>query len=67
MSEPPCGSVIAWQQIHNLSVLQNVTAYRLAGRYFSLLQNGKVRFYALYILAGVAVISTAMLGIMEAY
>ena len=45
----------------------NVTAYRLAGRYFSLLQNGKVRFYALYILAGVAVISTAMLGIMEAY
>jgi NADH-quinone oxidoreductase subunit L len=43
----------------------NVRAYRIAGRYFALLQNGKVRFYALYILAGVAVISTAMLGILE--
>jgi NADH-quinone oxidoreductase subunit L len=44
----------------------NVWAYRLSGRYFSLLQNGKVRFYALYILAGVAVISSVMLRLLEA-
>ena len=43
----------------------NVRGYRFAGRRFAALQNGKVRYYALYILAGVAAISYAMLGILE--
>ena len=45
----------------------NVVVYRAAGRYFAMLQNGKVRFYALYILAGIAVVSSYMLGIWEVH
>jgi len=44
----------------------NVGVYRRAGVYFARLQNGKVRYYALYMLAGIAVISSAMLGILGA-
>jgi len=42
-----------------------VTGYKSAGLLFARLQNGKVRFYALYILAGVAVMSLLMLDTME--
>jgi NADH-quinone oxidoreductase subunit L len=41
-----------------------VLGYRKAGYYFALLQNGKVRYYALYILAGVAMIALAMLQVL---
>ncbi len=39
----------------------SVFGYRDAGRYFAALQNGKVRYYALYILAGVAAMSLFIL------
>lgn len=39
----------------------NVWAYLQSGRLFSKLQNGKVRYYALYILAGVSAMSCYML------
>lgn len=42
-----------------------VNGYRAAGHLFARSQNGKVRFYALYILAGVAVMSLFMLETME--
>jgi NADH-quinone oxidoreductase subunit L len=35
----------------------SIFGYRAAGRRFAMLQNGKVRYYALYILAGVAAMS----------
>ena len=40
-------------------------SYRYAGMLFARLQNGKVRYYALYILAGIAAMSAAMLTILE--
>jgi len=43
-----------------------VLGYKMAGVVFSRLQNGKVRFYALYILVGVAVVSLLMLDTLEA-
>ncbi|MGB5964871.1 MAG: NADH-quinone oxidoreductase subunit L [Sulfurimonadaceae bacterium] len=39
-----------------------VFGYKTAGAAFTLLQNGKVRYYALYILAGLAVLSLLMLN-----
>ena len=39
----------------------SVFGYRAAGRRFAALQNGKVRYYALYILAGVAAMSIFIL------
>lgn len=39
-----------------------VSGYKIAGAAFALLQNGKVRYYALYILAGLAVLSLLMLN-----
>ncbi len=39
-----------------------VFGYKSAGAAFALLQNGKVRFYALYILAGLAVVSLLLLN-----
>ncbi|MBU1643033.1 NADH-quinone oxidoreductase subunit L [bacterium] len=38
-----------------------VSGYKLAGAAFALLQNGKVRYYALYILTGLSVLSLVML------
>ncbi len=38
-----------------------VSGYKAAGAAFALLQNGKVRFYALYILAGLSILSLLML------
>lgn len=38
-----------------------VSGYKIAGAAFALLQNGKVRYYALYILAGLSVLSLMML------
>ncbi len=43
-----------------------VSGYKTAGLLFTRLQNGKVRYYALYILAGIAVMSLLMLDTMEA-
>jgi NADH-quinone oxidoreductase subunit L len=42
-----------------------IFGYRSAGVMFASLQNGKVRYYALYILAGVAVMSLSMLSVLE--
>lgn len=39
----------------------NVRGYRAAGRRFALLQNGRVRYYALYVLVGVSMMSLALL------
>lgn len=44
----------------------SISGYKTAGLLFTRLQNGKVRYYALYILAGVAVMSLLMLDTMEA-
>jgi len=41
-----------------------VYGYRASGAAFALLQNGKVRFYALYILVGIAILSLLMLEIL---
>ena len=41
-----------------------ISGYKTAGAAFTLLQNGKVRFYALYILAGIAVLSLLMLDVL---
>ena len=38
-----------------------VSGYKMAGAAFALLQNGKVRYYALYILGGLSVLSLVML------
>jgi NADH-quinone oxidoreductase subunit L len=45
----------------NLSVF----GYRYTGTLFAQLQNGKVRYYALYILAGVALMSIFILIVLE--
>ena len=42
-----------------------VLGYKRGGYYFAKLQNGKVQYYALYILAGVAVMSLSMLSILR--
>ncbi|MEA3373245.1 MAG: NADH-quinone oxidoreductase subunit L [Campylobacterota bacterium] len=42
-----------------------VNSYRSAAALFAQLQNGKVRYYALYILAGIAVMSVSMLSALE--
>ncbi|MEA3419216.1 MAG: NADH-quinone oxidoreductase subunit L [Campylobacterota bacterium] len=43
----------------------SIYGYRYAGMLFARLQNGKVRYYALYILVGVAVMSATMLTVLE--
>jgi NADH-quinone oxidoreductase subunit L len=42
-----------------------VSGYKMAGAVFALLQNGKVRYYALYILTGLSALSLVMLNTLE--
>ena len=41
-----------------------VSGYKFSGRLFTRLQNGKVRYYALYILAGVSLLSLKILDVL---
>jgi len=50
--------------VFDAAILVSVWGYRRAGHYFARLQNGKVRYYSLYILAGVAVMSYSMLSVL---
>ena len=51
------------QKLFDGVVNSTVYSYRYAGSLFAQLQNGKVRYYALYIMAGVAMISLFMLTV----
>lgn len=44
-----------------------ILLYRYAAALFGSLQNGKVRYYALYILAGISMLSLSLLGTLEGH
>ncbi len=51
------------QKVFDGLINSTVYSYRYAGSLFARLQNGKVRYYALYIMVGVAMISLFMLTV----